>query len=153
MFERRQAETSSLLVKNVADFGKPLPPAPVSPAGGIYQRTPQEQAAYESQLASIPVNTDVPLPVMPMSIGPSNALTKVRLPGDIGEEAYYEAIRNVVNSGDYTPAQLRQMQATRLARPTPSLPGRQRCLWPWDDAHLYDNPNAAWCNDGNDAKH
>jgi hypothetical protein len=77
---------------------------------------------------------------MPMSIGPSNALTKVRLPGDIGEEAYYEAIRNVVNSGDYTPAQLRQMQQkvgtsnqdanvafgrgmTPISTTTPTLPG------------------------------
>jgi hypothetical protein len=107
---RETAGNKLFTSENIADFGKPLPPAPVGPAGGIYQRTPQEQAAYASQLASIPVNTAVPLPVMPMSIGPSAALTRARQPGAIGEEEYYGAIRNVISSGDYTPAQLRQMQ-------------------------------------------
>jgi hypothetical protein len=107
---RKVAGNKLFTGENIANFGKPLPPAPVGPAGGIYQRTPQEQAAYASQLASIPVNTAVPLPVMPMSIGPSAALTRARQPGAIGEEEYYGAIRNVISSGDYTPAQLRQMQ-------------------------------------------
>jgi hypothetical protein len=140
----REAAGGALFTgKNVSEFGTPSSSSITTttvPAGGLYKRTPEEQAAYESQLASIPVNTDVPLPVMPMSIGPSNALTKVRLPGDIGEEAYYEAIRNVVNSGDYTPAQLRQMQQkvgtsnqdanvafgrgmTPISTTTPTLPG------------------------------
>jgi hypothetical protein len=107
---RKVAGNKLFTGENIANFGKPLPLAPVGPAGGIYQRTPQEQAAYASQLASIPVNTAVPLPVMPMSIGPSAALTRARQPGDIGEQAYYGAIRDVVSGGQYTPAQLRQMQ-------------------------------------------
>jgi hypothetical protein len=78
---RKVAGNKLFTGENIADFGKPLPPAPVGPAGGIYQRTPQEQAAYASQLASIPVNTAVPLPVMPMSIGPSAALTRFKAPG------------------------------------------------------------------------
>jgi hypothetical protein len=107
---RKAAENKLFTSENIANFGKLSPAAPVGPAGGIYQRTPQEQAAYASQLASIPVNTAVPLPVMPMSIGPSAALTRARQPGDIGEQAYYGAIRDVVSGGQYTPAQLRQMQ-------------------------------------------
>jgi hypothetical protein len=79
-------------------------------AGGIYKRTPQEEVMYLKELSRIPVNAAVPLPVMPMSLGPSDALTRARQPGDIGEGAYYAAIRDVVTSGDYTPAQLRQMQ-------------------------------------------
>jgi hypothetical protein len=109
---RKVAGNKLFTGENIADFGKPLPPAPVSPAGGIYQRTPEQQAAYESQLASIPVNTAIPLPVMPMSIGPSAALTRARQPGDIGEEEYYGAIRNVISSGDYTPAEIRQLQGS-----------------------------------------
>jgi hypothetical protein len=79
-------------------------------AGGIYKRTPQEEVMYAKELSRIPVSAAVPLPVMPMSLGPSDALTRARQPGDIGEGAYYAAIRDVVTSGDYTPAQLRQMQ-------------------------------------------
>jgi hypothetical protein len=107
---RETAGNKLFTSENIANFGKLSPAAPVGPAGGIYQRTPEQQAAYASQLASIPVNTAIPLPVMPMSIGPSAALTRARQPGDIGEEEYYGAIRNVISSGDYTPAQLRQMQ-------------------------------------------
>jgi hypothetical protein len=79
--------------ENIANFGKLSPAAPVGPAGGIYQRTPQEQAAYASQLASIPVNTAVPLPVMPMSIGPSAAMARSAYGGDDGR-AYYSTFVN-----------------------------------------------------------
>jgi hypothetical protein len=82
----------------------------VGPAGGIYQRTPEQQAAYASQLASIPVNTAVPLPVMPMSIGPSAAMARIQRTGEMTPEQYYSNIRESVSSGQYTPAQLRQMQ-------------------------------------------
>jgi hypothetical protein len=137
---RETAGNKLFTSENITNFGKLSPAAPVGPAGGIYQRTPQEQAAYASQLASIPVNTAVPLPVMPMSIGPSAALTRARQPGDIGEQAYYGAIRDVVSGGQYTPAQLRQMQQgvgassqdinvafgrgmTPISTTTPTLPG------------------------------
>jgi hypothetical protein len=109
-------------------------------AGGIYKRTPQEEVMYLKELSRIPVNAAVPLPVMPMSLGPSDALTRARQPGDIGEGAYYAAIRDVVTSGDYTPAQLRQMQRnvgtsgqdinvafgrgmTPITTTTPTMPG------------------------------
>jgi hypothetical protein len=109
-------------------------------AGGIYKRTPQEEVMYLKELSRIPVNAAVPLPVMPMSLGPSDALTRARQPGDIGEQAYYGAIRDVVTSGDYTPAQLRQMQRnvgtsgqdinvafgrgmTPITTTTPTMPG------------------------------
>jgi hypothetical protein len=109
-------------------------------AGGIYKRTPQEEVMYAKELSRIPVSAAVPLPVMPMSLGPSDALTRARQPGDIGEGAYYAAIRDVVTSGDYTPAQLRQMQRnvgtsgqdinvafgrgmTPITTTTPTLPG------------------------------
>jgi hypothetical protein len=55
-------------------------------AGGIYKRTPQEEVMYLKELSRIPVNAAVPLPVMPMSLGPSDALTRARQPGDIGEK-------------------------------------------------------------------
>jgi hypothetical protein len=109
-------------------------------AGGIYKRTPQEEVMYAKELSRIPVSAAVPLPVMPMSLGPSDALTRARQPGDIGEGAYYAAIRDVVTSGDYTPAQLRQMQRnvgtsgqdinvafgrgmTPITTTTPTMPG------------------------------
>jgi hypothetical protein len=68
---RKAAENKLFTSENIANFGKLSPPAPVGPAGGIYQRTPEQQAAYASQLASIPVNTAVPLPVIPTSLGRS----------------------------------------------------------------------------------
>jgi hypothetical protein len=107
---RKVAGNKLFTGENIADFGKPLPPAPVGPAGGIYQRTPEQQAAYASQLASIPVNTAVPLPVMPMSIGPSAAMARIQRTGEMTPEQYYSNIRESVSSGQYTPAQLRQMQ-------------------------------------------
>jgi len=67
----REAAGGALFTgKNVSEFGTPSSSGTTTttvPAGGLYKRTPQEQAAYESQLASIPVNTAVPLPVMPVT--------------------------------------------------------------------------------------
>jgi hypothetical protein len=107
---REAAENKLFTSENIANFGKLSPAAPVGPAGGIYQRTPEQQAAYASQLASIPVNTAVPLPVMPMSIGPSAAMARIQRTGEMTPEQYYSNIRESVSSGQYTPAQLRQMQ-------------------------------------------
>jgi hypothetical protein len=107
---RKAAENKLFTSENIANFGKLSPAAPVGPAGGIYQRTPEQQAAYASQLASIPVNTAVPLPVMPMSIGPSAAMARIQRTGEMTPEQYYSNIRESVSSGQYTPAQLRQMQ-------------------------------------------
>jgi hypothetical protein len=160
---RKVAGNKLFTGENIADFGKPLPPAPVGPAGGIYQRTPQEQAAYASQLASIPVNTAVPLPVMPMSIGPSAALTRARQPGDIGEQAYYGAIRDVVSGGQYTPAQLRQMQQqigtsnqdvnvafgrgmTPITTTTPTLPGATADTTQSIDQFIQSRAPTAFCS-------
>jgi hypothetical protein len=107
---RETAGNKLFTSENIANFGKLSPAAPVGPAGGIYQRTPEQQAAYASQLASIPVNTAVPLPVMPMSIGPSAAMARIQRTGEMTPEQYYSNIRESVSSGQYTPAQLRQMQ-------------------------------------------
>jgi hypothetical protein len=139
MFERRR-KTSFLLVKTSLILESFLLQLPVGPAGGIYQRTPQQQAAYASQLASIPVNTAVPLPVMPMSIGPSAAMARIQRTGEMTPEQYYSNIRESVSSGQYTPAQLRQMQQgvgassqdinvafgrgmTPITTTTPTMPG------------------------------
>jgi hypothetical protein len=65
---------------------------------GFTSALPQEEVMYLKELSRIPVNAAVPLPVMPMSLGPSDALTRARQPGDIGEGAYYAAIRDVVTS-------------------------------------------------------
>jgi hypothetical protein len=107
---RETAGNKLFTSENIANFGKLSPAASVGPAGGIYQRTPEQQAAYASQLASIPVNTAVPLPVMPMSIGPSAAMARIQRTGEMTPEQYYSNIRESVSSGQYTPAQLRQMQ-------------------------------------------
>jgi hypothetical protein len=137
---RKAAENKLFTSENIANFGKLSPAAPVGPAGGIYQRTPEEQAAYASQLASIPVNTAVPLPVMPMSIGPSAAMARIQRTGEMTPEQYYSNIRESVSSGQYTPAQLRQMQQgvgassqdinvafgrgmTPITTTTPTMPG------------------------------
>jgi hypothetical protein len=137
---RKAAENKLFTSENIANFGKLSPAASVGPAGGIYQRTPQEQAAYASQLASIPVNTAVPLPVMPMSIGPSAAMARIQRTGEMTPEQYYSNIRESVSSGQYTPAQLRQMQQgvgassqdinvafgrgmTPITTTTPTMPG------------------------------
>jgi hypothetical protein len=137
---REAAENKLFTSENIANFGKLSPAAPVGPAGGIYQRTPEQQAAYASQLASIPVNTAVPLPVMPMSIGPSAAMARIQRTGEMTPEQYYSNIRESVSSGQYTPAQLRQMQQgvgassqdinvafgrgmTPITTTTPTMPG------------------------------
>jgi hypothetical protein len=137
---RKAAENKLFTSENIANFGKLSPAASVGPAGGIYQRTPQEQAAYASQLASIPVNTAIPLPVMPMSIGPSAAMARIQRTGEMTPEQYYSNIRESVSSGQYTPAQLRQMQQgvgassqdinvafgrgmTPITTTTPTMPG------------------------------
>jgi hypothetical protein len=137
---RKAAENKLFTSENIANFGKLSPAAPVGPAGGIYQRTPEQQAAYASQLASIPVNTAVPLPVMPMSIGPSAAMARIQRTGEMTPEQYYSNIRESVSSGQYTPAQLRQMQQgvgassqdinvafgrgmTPITTTTPTMPG------------------------------
>jgi hypothetical protein len=137
---REAAENKLFTSENIANFGKLSPAASVGPAGGIYQRTPQEQAAYASQLASIPVNTAIPLPVMPMSIGPSAAMARIQRTGEMTPEQYYSNIRESVSSGQYTPAQLRQMQQgvgassqdinvafgrgmTPITTTTPTMPG------------------------------
>ncbi len=137
---RKAAENKLFTSENIANFGKLSPAASVGPAGGIYQRTPQEQAAYASQLASIPVNTAVPLPVMPMSLGPSAAMARIQRTGEMTPEQYYSNIRESVSSGQYTPAQLRQMQQgvgassqdinvafgrgmTPITTTTPTMPG------------------------------
>jgi hypothetical protein len=137
---RKAAENKLFTSENIANFGKLSPAASVGPAGGIYQRTPEQQAAYASQLASIPVNTAVPLPVMPMSIGPSAAMARIQRTGEMTPEQYYSNIRESVSSGQYTPAQLRQMQQgvgassqdinvafgrgmTPITTTTPTMPG------------------------------
>jgi type III secretory pathway component EscR len=79
-------------------------------AGGIYKRTPQEEVMYAKELSRIPVNAAVPLPVMPMSLGPSAAMARIQRTGEMTPEQYYSNIRESVSSGQYTPAQLRQMQ-------------------------------------------
>jgi hypothetical protein len=107
---RETAGNKLFTSENIANFGKLSPAASVGPAGGIYQRTPEQQAAYESQLASIPVNTAIPLPVMPMSLGPSAAMARIQRTGEMTPEQYYSNIRETVSGGQYTPAQLRQMQ-------------------------------------------
>jgi hypothetical protein len=107
---------------------------------GFTSALPKKRSCTAKELSRIPVSAAVPLPVMPMSLGPSDALTRARQPGDIGEGAYYAAIRDVVTSGDYTPAQLRQMQRnvgtsgqdinvafgrgmTPITTTTPTMPG------------------------------
>jgi hypothetical protein len=79
-------------------------------AGGIYKRTPQEEVMYAKELSRIPVSAAVPLPVMPMSLGPSAAMARIQRTGEMTPEQYYSNIRESVSSGQYTPAQLRQMQ-------------------------------------------
>jgi hypothetical protein len=79
-------------------------------AGGIYKRTPQEEVMYAKELSRIPVSAAVPLPVMPMSLGPSAAMARIQRTGEMTPEQYYSNIRDVVSGGQYTPAQLRQMQ-------------------------------------------
>jgi hypothetical protein len=78
--------------------------------GGIYKRTPEEEAAYQKELSSIPVRTSVPLPVMPMSTGPSDAMARIQSTGEMTPGQYYSNIRETVSGGQYTPAELRKMQ-------------------------------------------
>jgi len=47
---------------------------------------------------------------MPMATGPSAAMSRVQAAGDMTPEQYYGNIREAVSSGQYTPAQLRQLQ-------------------------------------------
>jgi hypothetical protein len=77
---------------------------------GLYQRGPEEEAAYQRDLASIPIRTNIPLPTIPMSTGVSPAMARIQRTGEMTPEQYYSNIREVVTGGQYTPAELQQMQ-------------------------------------------
>jgi len=64
--------------------------------GGFYQRTPEEEAAYQRELASIPIRTNIPLPTIPMSTGISPAMARIQRTGEMTPEQYYSNIREVV---------------------------------------------------------
>lgn len=108
--------------------------------GGVYKRTPEEEARYLAELAKIPVRTTIPTPAIPTTTGISRAMAPYVAPGGPGEQAGYARIRELLASGEYTPEQIKEGQrnlgvtdqdigvatgtiAQPIRMPTPTMPG------------------------------